>query len=599
MKVFKSVPQQGEVFSHEAPTARILSSLTVFFLLISAVSVTAAWSVFLEDLLKPLGLFRWVVLLVWGLIFVLPVEVMIFELSKYFWRSIVKGYTKGEHGGQFWTATVLLLLGLAYSGFMSQKATRSAMLNAAPKASQIETGDIYTEYDAKVRRASLDYSENVEAVDRRFSELEKAVSRKYDARVDSLQGEYAIWSAKGPRYQRRVDNISRQIAAANLAKSGELQNLAVTKSGEEAEFLAAKTEAEKQAAKVRDANLEIATSKTTGANADTASFAKIFSGIVSLVAAFAVFFVFILARFLELFYHRTKVERVVILENADIFGGAVIDAIRFPFVWVNRKLAVWVAEKYKALPDSPQPVPPEVVYDPTGAVVHVRPAFTLSQGGAPQAQAGPASVPPVTAQPPVAPPLSPQPVQTVNKNALVNPVQVTTFLPVSNPQPLNIDPPVSAPLPAKNPLPDPGLSALDSFSLKGSKPGEGEPAKVSKAIPPDLEDLIKAAFKNPVPVPGFYAAMGISPSEFSTAFDYIEKLKKTARNAQTAINKPGGKESTREANRRRFALVEAELGRLYVGIVPGDSGPGSIKFTWLSPASQADWKNRAERLAKS
>jgi hypothetical protein len=102
-------------------------------------------------------------------------------------------------------------------------------------------------------------------------------------------------------------------------------------------------------------------------------------------------------------------------------------------------------------------------------------------------------------------------------------------------------------------------------------------------------DIIKAAFKNPVKVPGYYEAIGFSPEDFSTAFDYLERLKKTARNCSVAANKPGGKEVTRKANARRLAFVQAELGRMSVGIVPGDAGPGSIKFTWLNAAERAEW----------
>ncbi len=55
MKILKTVPQNGDIYSHEAPTAKVLIGLTWFFLLISAVTVTAAWEVFLQDKLAGLG----------------------------------------------------------------------------------------------------------------------------------------------------------------------------------------------------------------------------------------------------------------------------------------------------------------------------------------------------------------------------------------------------------------------------------------------------------------------------------------------------------------------------------------------------------------
>lgn len=102
-------------------------------------------------------------------------------------------------------------------------------------------------------------------------------------------------------------------------------------------------------------------------------------------------------------------------------------------------------------------------------------------------------------------------------------------------------------------------------------------------------DLIKSAFRLPVDIPGYYEAIGFSPEDFPTAFDYLSRLKKTARNCAVAADKPGGKEVTRIANARRLAYIQAELGRMSVGIVPGDAGPLSIKFIWLNAAERAEW----------
>lgn len=554
MRVLKTVPKNNEVFSHEAPTAKVLIGLTWFFVAISAVSVTAAWNVFLSDALQPLGWWRWPALVLWGLIFVLPIEVMIFELSKYFWRSIIKGYHKGEHSGQFITAAILLLFGLVYSGFMSQKATKAAMVNAAPKQAQVDTKEIDETYRKQVREAGLEYSSNADAVEKRYSSLEKAVSRKYDSRLDSLQSEYAYWDKKGSaKFAWKLNTITRAISAATSAKSSELANLATAKSSELADLQEAKGAAEKTAAEVRDTNIGIATTTTTTGNEDVSQFAWIFSTLVSVVAALAVLFVFLLARFIELFYHRTGVERVVFAENEDVSGGVIADIIRFPFVYVTRHASAWIQERYAALPAPKPPLPPAPVYNPAGMTTPI-----LNAASSPaHSPAAPAPASTATVPPPAPPSLVPTP--------------------------------VSAPSPglagAAPPPPPPATSSgPSSFSLKGSTS-----SKVSAAIPAEIEDIIKAAFKNPVKVPGYYEAIGFSPADFSTAFDYLERLKKTARNCSVAANKPGGKEVTRKANQRRLNFVQAELGRMSVGIVSGDAGPGSIKFNWLNSAERAEW----------
>ena len=554
MKVLKTVPQNNDIFSHEAPTAKVLIGLTWFFVAISAVSVTAAWNVFLEEALIPLGWWRWPALVVWGLIFVLPIEVMIFELSKYFWRSIIKGYHKGAHSGQFYTAAILLLFGLVYSGFMSQKATKAAMVNAAPKQAQVDTKEIDETYRQQVRDAGLEYSDNASAIDDRYASLEKAVSRKYDARLDSLQAEYAYWDKKSPsKYAYKLNTITRAMSAATSAKTKELAELATAKGGELADLQEAKGAAEKTAAEIRETNLGILKKTTTTGNEDVSQFAWIFSTLVSVVAALAVLFVFLLARFIELFYHRTGVERVVFAENEDVSGGVISDIIRFPFVYVTRHASAWIQERYAALPAPKPPLPPAPVYDPKGMTTPI-----LNAASSPAtSSASPAPAGPLAATPPAPPSLIPTPV------------------PAPSPGIAGAAPP---------PPPPASGSGPSSFSLKGSTT-----SKVSATIPAEIEDIIKAAFKNPVKVSGYYEVIGFSPEDFSTAFDYLERLKKTARNCSVAANKPGGKEVTRKANARRLAFVQAELGRMSVGIVPGDAGPGSIKFTWLNAAERAEW----------
>jgi hypothetical protein len=292
------------------------------------------------------------------------------------------------------------------------------------------------------------------------------------------------------------------------------------------------------------------TKTTTTGNEDVSQFAWIFSTLVSVVAALAVLFVFLLARFIELFYHRTGVERVVFAENEDISGGVIADVLRFPFVYFTRHTSAWIQERYAALPAPKPPLPPSPVYNPAGMTTPI-----LGAASSPAySPAAPSPATTATVPPPAPPSLVPSPVPASS-----------TGLAGAAPAP---------PPPATS-------SGPSSFSLKGSK--------VSAAIPAEIEDIIKAAFKNPVKVPGYYEAIGFSPPDFATAFDYLERLKKTARNCSVAASKTGGKEVTRKANQRRLNFVQAELGRMSVGIVPGDAGPGSIKFTWLNAAERAEW----------
>lgn len=565
MKIFKTAPQQGDIYSHEAPTAKVLLGLTWFFILISAATVTAAWSVYLQDLTASLGGLKWPLLITWGLIFVLPIEVMIFELSKYFWRSIIKGYWKGIHAFQFVVATILLLLGLAYSGFMSQTATKSAMVEAAPEQRTINTAELDQAYRQQTHSAASQFSENADATEKRYAAMEKAAAKEYGAKIDGLQSEYARYEAKGSKYRYRVTQLSREIAAAETAKAKKLSDLAVAKSEEIAGFQAAKLSAENEAAKLRTTNLSILEAAGAGSNAAKAKFSRVFSTLISIVAAVAVLFVFFLACFIELFYHRTGIKRVVVAENEDVSGSVILDVVRFPFVATSRHLAAWIGRKYARLPDVTPPRAPDVIYDAAGIVAPVVAAVSQPQRMTKQPDIPPNLVPIANTAPP---PFS---------RALANTEYTSPAKPVE---------PV-----AEEQKPEPA-KPLSPFSLKDSKPGndpaKSEPAK-EKKLSAEVEARIIAAFKNPVRLAGFYEVIGFSPAEFGTAFDYLEKLKKTARNSATAANNPKGTDGTRAANQKRLTYVRAELGRMSVGIIPGDAGPGSIKFSWLNEAEMKSW----------
>jgi hypothetical protein len=366
MKTLKTAPKDQDIFTHEGPTARVLSGLTWFFVLISTVTVTAAWYIFLEDHIATLGAWKWPAIAIMGACFAFPVEVMIFELSKYFWRSQIKGYHRGRHQGQFITASVLLFLGLTYSVFMSQKATRSAMIEAAPAARQIDTRNIDTEYRNALRLAGETFGDNAETIEKRFAETAKSVSLKYETKIDSLAKEYEIWSAKGDRYRRKVDNISRAMLAFQSMKAGELAELAKQKAAQTETIQAAKQEAETKAADLRNRNTDIAATETIAGNAGRNKFAQVFGVIVSTVAAMAVLFVFLLARFLELFYERAGVKRVVFLDNTDMNDSVFLEALRYPAVYVSRHLGAWVQRRYQALPKPLPPLRPDTVYDPEG-----------------------------------------------------------------------------------------------------------------------------------------------------------------------------------------------------------------------------------------
>jgi hypothetical protein len=538
METYKTVPENKEVFGHEAGTAKLMIFLSWFFVLISAVSVTSAWRVFLTDLLKPLGAWQWPALIVWGLIFVLPLEVMIFELSKYFWRSILHGFNKGEHRNQFVTVTIMLMLLLTYSFVMSQKATKLAMHGASKKYELMNTEKIDQDYNTAVRANASKYAEEADAIDSKYSAQEKAVSLKYESALDSLQREFAYYEslvAKGKKYGNRVTQISRKMAGIESEKGRQLAALAVSKSGELSKAQESRINADNAAQAVKDENIAILKSGNKRENAGLEKFANVFSTIVSLIAAFAVIFVFLLARFIEQFYFRAGIKKTIFLENWDLRqGNAFFDLIKYPFIAVNRRLSVKVAGWYEKLPNPPAPKSPQQIYNP-GTMTQT----ILNAQGQPMSSYTPGSSVPAA--------------------------------------------PVSASSIAATPSPGGSAPTGSSFSLKDSGPSASLPEKAYR-VPSGLENLVIEEFLNSPDDPSFYAENGYNPNQFRTAFDYIAALKKGVRNSLKGATATTGKKATKVKNAQQFAGRVKELARLYVGIelVPGPS----IRFDWIDPAQR-------------
>jgi hypothetical protein len=556
MKQFKTPPKAGEIYNHEAPTAKLLMSMTWFFIFVSAATAAAAWNVFLADTLAPLGGWKWPAIVLFGLLVCLPIDVMIFELSSYFWRALIKGYHRGEHRGQFITASVLLLAAIVYSGVISQKGTRSAMAEGAPKEQQVNTEEADRVYKQALNLAANQFSQNEAEVDKRFAEQEKAVSRKYAVMLDGLQSEYALAEKKYSPTSKRLSQISKKMQAAETAKAEELSALAAAKANEMQGYQSAKLSAEKTAAGVWETNVKILTETGTGSNENKRKLSAIFSTVFSAAAGLSVLFVVLLARFIELFYHRTGITRVALVENADINGGVIADVIRFPLIWLNRKLSVWVQRKYNALPEMIAPRAMDPVYDPTGMEVQVIAMTNEAPPAKPAAKA------------PLRPAMPPH----LADGRLLEPVKYTGIV-------------------GSTPPPAPSLSEPKPFSLKESK----GLAKVSDKITAEIEARVIAGFKNPVQTPGYYEIIGTHPKNWGTAFDFLAKLKKDARNAKKAAELSSLAE-TKASNSRRLSFIEAELGRLSMGIIPGDSGPTSVKFTWLNEAEWEVWKERAKAM---
>lgn len=561
MKTYKTIPTGGEIFNHESGIAKLMLGISWFFVFVSAGTVTSAWTTFLEKPLAKTG--DWAYLVI-ALVFVVVclVEIFIFELSKYFHRSIIYGYHKGEHFGQFATATLLLALLLSYSFYMSQKATKLAMISASKGYEIVDTKEIDQEYDQKIRTNALALSNDLDAVDSKFSDTERAISRKYTAIADSLQVEYQRYEARGAeKYRTKLTILSRGIAKAETDKQRELAAVSALKSQEISRLQDRKFSQDSLAGAVKENNLAVLLKGNLKDNEDLTKLEKVFSSIISIVAAMSVIFVFILARFVELFYKRAGIKRSVFLENWDLRSDSPLLALlKFPFVAVSRVLSVKVASWYDALPNPPAPPNPEQIYD-----ISVETQAILNKQGGVLGNYVPGS----TRQ--------------------VSPVPLSKMIPTpaSAPSPKSVDTGSLKDSTFLDALHRASKTYLSSGGDSEEKPGDSKASnEISKpaSMPEGLEAEIVRRFQASPKESPVYELIRANPADYSVAFSYIEKLKKTARNCLAGSLKPGGKESTRENNRKRLDATVKELERLLVqSILKGTS----ITFEWMDLPERA------------
>ena len=114
MKRLFNLPTNNEVLNHEGPEAARTKSFIRWGMLVSAITVCFAWNFYLDDWLKNLGWFRWVVVLVIFAALAYPVERTIQGKSSYLWSLFLRKKI-GKAKFSFWLNAPMLLILVIYS----------------------------------------------------------------------------------------------------------------------------------------------------------------------------------------------------------------------------------------------------------------------------------------------------------------------------------------------------------------------------------------------------------------------------------------------------------------------------------------------------
>lgn len=356
MKILVSPPKNKNLFYHEAQTARkaryIISGLQLLSGTTALIGIRLYFSDWLDDMSTVM---QYVVMAVIAFVLVAPGEMGIRETWAYLFRAVLNRFNKGLNLFSLVLMGIVALFLTSYSFYLSQHATKSSMQRAAPKVELADTKDISQSYNQEVKRISQDYSTQRNDINKRYQGLIAAENTYYDNQIQGNEAEIDQLRRKGwatgQRYTTKINALEKKNRGLETQRAEKVKQL---KEKENAELEAistwkrsAETEAkeEKQSTKadIQGRNREIVE--------ENKAFAQMFSTLIARFAAWSVILVILFTGYLEIFYYKTGIKRVVQFRSTDFQAPAFLELLKFPYVYLSRYMTNYVRARYDKLPN--------------------------------------------------------------------------------------------------------------------------------------------------------------------------------------------------------------------------------------------------------
>lgn len=602
MKRLFNLPTNNEVLNHEGPEAARTKSFIRWGMLVSAITVCFAWNFYLDDWLKNLGWFRWVVVLVIFAALAYPVERTIQGKSSYLWSLFLRKKI-GKAKFSFWLNAPMLLILVIYSTVFSLVSTRQTMTLASndERKREIDISQFEDDYQASIELYRNEAAQSATEVRQNYAQQVEAIRDQAEAEKSAIDTRIAYYRERESRgrgpYPTKISDLEAQKASVETESASRIQTLRNAERNEIARIESNRESLAMAAAERRDDAIVDAKGRNTSNRAMIGRFSATFGWIVSILAAGSVWFVVLLTGHLEMFYIRAGIEPTVKADNSFFFDtGLLGDLLALPGAVLEGFLGEWVRKVYARIPNA-TPRFDEQLYNMASAqqqVVNLAPkSKPIAPVEAPLAGAvarqigfqvgGRADMGTRPEEPPVKPeaevevPVAPAP----ESKTEVSGAKIIDSPPITDgsiqPRPVESK---GEPFSLKELASDSGSGALVQpmeFEWQSIKPvKEYTPGEQTYD---DLIDLIKKAFKDPPAKSNqFYDVIGQHPSKFQTDADYIHRLKKELRNRWTgAIKEPTARNrATVQRNRLRYLATKYELQRMYVDVVEREGGSPSV-----------------------
>ncbi|HKK74349.1 MAG TPA: hypothetical protein VJ953_04685 [Saprospiraceae bacterium] len=355
MKILVSPPRNKNLFYHEAQTARkaryIISGLQLLSGATALIGIRLYFSDWLDDM-NPV--MQYTVMALIAFVLVAPGEMGIRETWAYLFRAVLNRYNTGLNFFSLVLMGIVAIFLTSYSFYLSQHATKSSMQRAAPKVELADTKEISSSFNQEVKRISSDYTTQRDDINQRYRDLIMAENDYYDNMIQSNETEIDQLRRKGwatgQRYTTKINNLEKKNRELETKRAESIKSLKEKQNAELTATEAWKRTAESEAKEEKNATKENIQNRNQEIVEENKAFAQMFSTLIARFAAWSVILVILFTGYLEIFYYKTGIKRVVQFRSTDFQAPVFLELLVFPYVYFSRYLTNFVRSKYDKLP---------------------------------------------------------------------------------------------------------------------------------------------------------------------------------------------------------------------------------------------------------
>lgn len=356
MKVHISPPKNKDLFYHEAQTARKARYIIGGLQLLSGATALIGLRIYFDEWLADMNpVWQYLIMAGIAIVLVAPGEMGIRETWAYLFRALLNRFNKGLDLFSILLMCCVAVFLTGYSFYLSQYATKNSLKRVAPTVELQDTREVSQAYEAEMSRIATDYATKRSDINTRYDDLVQAERDYYDNQITANEAKIDQYKKKewstGRRYTTRINSLESKNLALETQLAEAVKKLKENQNGELAALETWRATAEEEARAEKKNTKNSIVDRNQELEQENADFANMFATLVARFAAWSVILVILFTGYLEVFYYKTGIKRVVKFRTTDFQAPVLVELLAFPYVYMSRHLANFVRSKYRTLPD--------------------------------------------------------------------------------------------------------------------------------------------------------------------------------------------------------------------------------------------------------